>query len=448
MDTQTQNAKGAARVFPFMQIVRVLGVCALCAAGLGIAFVALLAMAISWTSDARIEANLRDAAEQGVLAPASYPRSAFGHFDHQYDMYTDCVAFGMNLSNSDVPLLRRIAESPTAAYEANDLGPCGRLVNGLEAGDLRANYGYPRFWHGYQAYLRPLLSVMPLDGLRRLTAVLFFGAIIFLMVRLAMLFGPWAWPIVALPLFAMSDFLTAAMVTTHATSIAWALASAALVPIILERCANARVMILPVFVFCAGASFNFLSFLINPPLAPALVAFFYIAVSLNRDGRNARDVVLYAMGLAVLWFGGFAAAWIEKWLLVAAVLGPDAILNELSVAVTNYEAARVRMEVNFLGATRRNVESDGHLFAYLLSAGLLSAGLMIWALRDKAARLNNAIKFMALVTPLVVVVAWVEANAAHSVQHMGFVSRSFLLLAIIPILAAIKVLQEEPRRAK
>jgi hypothetical protein len=428
---------GAKPARPWLAIAKVLAVCTAAAVVLVAAFVALLALAISLPSDARIAAHIGAAADSGVFAAKSYPKSPFGHGGHRYDMYTDCVAFGMNL-NSEGGLLQRIAASPTAGREGGD-GPCEDLVASIRAGNVKADAGYLRFWHGYQVYTRPLMSIMPMDALLRTTAMLFYGVLIFFAWQLHRLFGPWAWPVALLPFFALSDFLTAPMVVTHALSLATAFLPAALVPGILARIPNARAMILPVFVFAAGAISSFLNFLINPPLAPALIAFVYIACCLNRDERQTRQTVLYAMGLATLWLCGFAAAWLGKWVFAILVLGPDVVIGEVQRTVDKYGATAARLQVNFLGATKRNLLSSVPFTGYILASFAAALAILAWTIRKHGALRINLINFLAMLAPLVVILVWAEVNKAHSSEHVGFVSRTFLLFGVFPMLAAIKL---------
>ena len=432
-----------------MKLLKLLAACAAAAAALGVVFVALLALTLSLTSDAAIEANLGEAARGEVLSPSSYPMSPYGVLnDHQYDMFSDCVGFGVNLSNQEQGLLRRIAESPTAGYQANEMGPCGYLVDAIEAGRVNADLEYLRFWHGYQAYLRPLLSVMPLEAVRRVTAVLFLLVMVLFAWRIERLFGPWAWAVAIVPFFALSDFFTAPMVVTQSLQLIWAFLSAALLAIVLERAPpKARDLVLPVFVFALGAVSNFLNFLINPPLAPALIAFFYIAANLGGDTRRTWRTVAYGLGLAALWLAGFAAAWIEKWLLAALVLGPDVVIHALTRAVSDYDAARERLGVHFLGASRRNLLQSPLFFGFIAVSITAACALVAWLAHTRKDWRAAVTSFVAMMTPLAVVVLWVEANSAHSSEHMGFVSRSFLLFAIVPLLAAIK-LWRAPVRAQ
>ncbi len=429
----------------WLAIGRVLVGCAIAFAGLMVIFIALLAAALTLPDDAKIQANLKHASETGVLSGSSYPMSPFGRStEHQTDMYTDCVAFGMNLNNSSAPLLTRMADDPTSSHEAVGWMPCEKLAHDLKTNEINSDFGYLRFWHGFQVYFRPLLSVVPLEAFRRITALLFFASMLFYAHQMVRQFGPWAWAVAVVPFFAFSDFFNVPMFATHAVSLTWAFFAAALVPTILQRIPKAREMALPVFVFSAGAIYNYLNMLFNPPLAPALMAFIYIAMNISLDARQTRQAVLYAFGLAALWFAGFFAAWLAKWVFAAIVLGPDAVIHELQNTVAKYGATQERMGVHILGPSRRNlINGWPFFFGIMASLGVALAGLGL-LIRKRGKWLNHVLTFLTLITPLLVVVAWVEANPAHSSEHSGFVSRSFVFFAVFPLLAMIK-LWREPR---
>ncbi|HVY87583.1 MAG TPA: hypothetical protein VG942_01850 [Hyphomonadaceae bacterium] len=426
---------------PFLSwpgIFKALVACAITSVALFVVFIALLAAAITLPSDKAIQQSLRDGLEHKYFAGVSYPVSPFGHGGHKYDMYTDCVAYGMNLSNDGANLMQRIADSPTATHE-KDIAPCEEIALGLQTNSLHTDYGYLRFWHGYQIVFRPLLSVMTYDAFVRTIAALFFAALIFFGWRMERIFGPWAWLASLAPFFLITDFFTVPMVTTHALSLAWIFFTAALTPIILEKVPNARRLALPLFAFVGGATYNFLNMLFNPPLAPALIAFIYIAMSLGKDGRKTWQTVAYGLALAGLWLAGFAAAWLEKWLLAAIVMGPDAVMAEIQRTVAKYDATRERLQVNFLGATRRNLFYNW-FFASVIGASLAAgAALVAWTVRKHGQLANRAAEFIALMAPLAVVVVWAELNRAHSSEHVGFVTRSFVLFSVFPLLAAIKL---------
>jgi hypothetical protein len=314
---------------------------------------------------------------------------------------------------------------------------CEPLTEALLRGDVTADFDYLRFWHGDQAYYRPLLSVMSLQNLRRLTAVLFYGALFFFAFRLSRQVGPWAWPVFLLPYVLIGDFLSLPIVTSHALSLTCVFLSASLVPLIAERMPRSEALILPVYVFLAGAVTCFVSFLLNPPLAPALIAFLVIAARTGRGVDETRRAVLYGGGLAFLWFAGYAVAWIEKWLFAALVLGPEAVAADLLGTFDKYEGLGASEALGFGEATWRNLTVNGFLPALILASTLATAVIVALAIRRGGAAKQRLIDLAALLAPLLVVIAWAEAYPSHSAWHSGYVSRSFYLFGILPLLAAI-----------
>ncbi|HVY87584.1 MAG TPA: hypothetical protein VG942_01855 [Hyphomonadaceae bacterium] len=435
---------------PFLSwpsVVRALIACAIASAALFVVFVAVMAAAIVLPNDKAIQKHLLDGIDQKYLAGTSYPSSPFGGDGHRYDMFSDCIGFGMNLSDAGGSLIQRIADTPTSVHARTDILPCEQLSLDLHTNNVKADSGYLRFWHGYQAVFRPLLSVMPYDAFVRSIAFMLFGALLFFAWRMERIFGPWAWPVILLPFFMISDFFTVSMVTTHALSLAWIFFTGALTPVVMQKFPNARRLALPLFAFIAGATYNFLNMLFNPPLAPALIAFIYVAMSLGKDGRKTWQTVAYAMALAGLWFAGFAAAWIEKWLLAAAVMGPDAVISELKQTFWKYQWTGTHLQVSIFSATRLNFFYNWYFAGALMASLAAGAALLAWTIRKHGDLTKRLADFAALIAPLLVVIAWVEVNRAHSSEHAGFVSRSFVLFSVLPLLAAIKLSRESRTRA-
>ena len=420
----------------FQAMGRVLLACGACAVIVSVASVILLALTLTLSSEERMGAHLREAADKGLLTREVFPLSPYGHTNHAYDMGTECVAFVLSLSNSGEGLLRRIASSATWSRER----VCDRLIDGVSKGGMVADDIYPRYWHGYQAYIRPLLSVLSLENFRRVTAVLLYGALVFFAWQLARWFGPLSWPVVFLPLFVIGDFLTLPVVTSHAISLIFIFLSVALVPVILDRYQNAHELILPVYVFAAGMVTSFVSFLTNPPLAPALIGFLVIAHRSGCDLRRTLETALYAGGLVVLWFAGYFAEWVAKWVFAAIVLGWDVIINDLKGTAANYHAEFPPGGPRLLEATKLNMyQYEGHLRSFTFLAFGAAAAMLAWLAFMRRLSLEGLVSFLAMLAPLAVIVVWVETNPEHSVIHTGFVSRSFLLFIIIPLLAALLV---------
>lgn len=432
------------------RVVATLAAFGACMLTLWVAFIAVMTATMAVTSDARIAERLREGIVNESIAPTNYRTSPFGDYFHSYDVFSECAGLGINFENEDESLLYRVAATERMVDpETGDASqPCSLIVGALQGGEPIAYESYLRYWHGYLAYMRPMLTVLSLENMHRVSAMLFFGVLIYFAYRSAAWFGPWAWPVVLVPPFLVGDFFTVPIVTVHAVHLIWIVLSVIVAMALLDHRTKLHPLVLPTVVLAAGATTNFVSFLINPPLAPALIAFAVIASRLRSAEAVRVPAVLLEAGMFVgLWFTGYFGAWVEKWLFAAAVLGPDAVTAEISDASTIYTPEQLQA---VLGQTLHPFRATWLILSQTAIASprpwLLPFTILAWfataailariALTSGLAK-KDWIDFALLLSPLMVVAAWIEAARFHSVIHVGFTYRSFLLFAILPLLAAL-----------
>lgn len=99
----------------------------------------------------------------------------------------------------------------------------------------------------------------------------------------------------------LSDVLFAWRTTTHSLSLAYILAGACLFAAALKRQWSAAGLIIAAAAL--GSGFNFIDFLINPPMMPMLLSFFVLL-------EKREDAGLLALAAAIAWFGGYAETWL------------------------------------------------------------------------------------------------------------------------------------------
>jgi hypothetical protein len=413
--------------------------CVICAAAGFVLSIALVAFGIGCADDALIAGHLRAALQDGTLVGAD-STSPFGHRQLHYDMTTECMALGMNLASGGQSFARRIAAAPTiTAPHGGGEEACSVLFRELRAGRMTSNVDYARYWHGYQAISRPLLSVMPLGIYRRVIATLFFTACIILGACLARLFGVWAWPATFLPFFLVSDLYTASFLTTHGLPLAVGFLSIALAALLLERAPGARDWRLPALAFASGMAVNFIGYLINPPLVPAFIAFLAIAYRAGRGVRATLENLVYAGALIALWYAGYFTEWIGKWLFASLVLGPGEGVLSVIARAHDYHNEEYAVTVQFLQATQASYYQIGGRAMAVFVGAICGAVALLAALRKLAPRL--AFDFFAMLAPLASIVLWIEATPRVSFIHREFVSRSFILIPVAAMLAVLLVLR-------
>ena len=183
---------------------------------------------------------------------------------------------------------------------------------------------YSRYWHGNQVIIRPLLSVMPLNGIRTINVVLLTLLWLTLLVVMWQRVGRADALIVA-------GCLAAVMVPSVPLCMNYVstfyIALVASVVILLWKPATARWQSAVILFFVIGAATTFLDLLTTPMVAMAVPLVVYMLY--RKPEKTWRAVIL----LSLAWLLGYASLWATKWLLAILITGHAAWQDAMS-AVT------------------------------------------------------------------------------------------------------------------
>jgi hypothetical protein len=419
-------------------VVRNLGLLLALLIGLNVAF--LLALTLSqYVSSARILSNLRTAAATGQLTSNEYPTTPAGG---PIDSWDECISLGLNTTNGDENPFER-------AIDNSNLGSCRWLAPSL-LGDTPSTGAQTRalhddifrYWLGYQLLSRPVLALAGVNGIR----VLGLGA---LLVALALL----GWGVartaglasaVALlgPLVLFTDFADLPLAFTQAIGVAAALGSGA---IVMLACLRWEGQVWPVAAaaLAAGAVFNFLDFLINPPIALMLAVFSpMLWTALSTHASWYRGGLGRGAATAVAWIVGYAGTWLLKWLLAAEAYGFAAVEAKVREQIELRVSGSAGASTAFGSATLMNF-SVYHRWSLwlLLGIAVVLAGVALYR-RGARAVLDAAV----LCLPATVSVLWFETLRQHSVQHFWFTYRSFAVSFGIGLAALLIAARRGHRR--
>ena len=294
-----------------------------------------------------------------------------------------------------------------------------------------------------------MLSMLSYGSVRRVNAVLLFSTFAIFVLQFARQFGPLAWPILIIPFAFVGDLLTQPLVTVHALQLSCIFLSVAVVSLILERTLIVDRVVLATAVFVSGAVYNFVAFMFNPPLAPTLMAFLLMAKHLS-ESHDRRPQAVAGMAVVTLaWFSGYGLTWIAKWVLAASVLGAQAVTTNVLTAASGsgYAAKEWASTLQFLQPSW-TVLSVGaaHLLTLVTVSWAIAIAILAWRLVSRRLVKEDLVDFLMLQLPLLIPVAWVEVMRTASLEHVGFVYRNFLPLAIFPLLAVVMLLRRPPCR--
>ncbi len=312
-------------------------------------------------------------------------------------------------------------------------------VHGME--DVNATYS--RYWHGAMIYIRPLLLVTDLSGIRIIlgTVILILtAAIIFMLIKMR------GYAIAGC--YAMAFFVIHPWMFFKAleySSVFVVVSAVSLVMLILIK-KDLTKNVAALFAI-SGVLSNFVDFLTVETLSFTLPMLFLLIYMIENDRiADSKAGITEIIKNGIAWFGGYAGAFVTKLLLVLIICGKEEVQTALSVA-----AERVYGEVHmgnmitspaattgqrFSGAIWRNIAALFYTHAYKMSVQntIIAAGgiLIISVIVIYLFRVNTKpVDILPLVILALLPYARYLALSSHSFAHYFFTYRAQLVTVTV-----------------
>ena len=396
-------------------------------------FVGLLVGARMKADLPAIRAHITQAFADGYLATSEKPTRFMHGGGHQF---TECAGLLVAIDPEPDPLMAALHPVMHSPY----VGPCGEvesLARGV-ASDKRTDYA--RYWHGYRVYLWPMLSVFSLETVRMVNMVLLYAATAFYFFGMRRALGATPALLFFIVQMSLTDIWRMWNITTHTLSTIIILAGTALFAFVYPRTRNLTLAIVMAAIF--GTVFNFIDFLINPPLMPMLLAFIVIATELERPAPIAKQIVVPALMLAgfvaLAWFGGYGLTWASEWLL-AVWMSPDgqqagsSIVRQIALRLYGVEADSVVPMYPLIPTLTMILQSFISVGSVVVAA--LAAAMFVFLRAHWPA--FEWRRFLLLSSPTLVSMAWFEILNNHTQTHSHFTYRSESAAIAIVFAAAL-----------
>jgi hypothetical protein len=199
-----------------------------------------------------------------------------------------------------------------------------------------------------------------------------------------------------------------------------------------------------------GSIFNFVDFLINPPLMPMLLSFVVIAIertmidALSAQPTGKPPERQLGVLTAASWFGGYGLTWVTKWVLAICVSDHPAqtavtILKQIAFRIDGLEQGS-RMLLLPLIPT---IEMVG---TALVSVGAILVVVIAIAILMHTREHRSGFQrcsFYSLISPTSISFVWFELLNNHTQLHPRFVYRS-ASAAIAIVLTALVIANKTP----
>jgi hypothetical protein len=404
-------------------------------------FVAILMAARSHADLNAMRGAILSAFEGGVLADTQAPMSWIDQGGHQF---TECVSHNVSLDSQEDIL--RSALLPTHHFHM--ISPCIELHWLVDGERATETIDYSRYWHGYRVYHWLMLGNLSLRQVRLVNAltILAAAAVFFIGFRAALGTIPAA--VFFAVFLALTDLWRIWVITTHALSMALILAGVGIFALVHRTTKDADIAIVLAAVF--GSLFNFVDFLINPPLMPMLLSFVVIAIERTVIGtlgsRPSAKPSERQLGVltAASWFGGYALTWVAKWVLVIGLSDHPAetaamILKQIAFRINGLEQGS-RMVLLPLIPT---IEMVGTALVSIGAIVVVVIAIPILAHARENRSGFQRCSFYSLISPTSISFIWFELLNNHTQLHPHFVYRS-ASGAIAILLTAMVIAHEAP----
>ena len=346
--------------------------------------------------------------------------------------FTDCIMLQLSIYDGGHSVL----DQAMNLYR-NEVGneeewcPGLSLVDYLNGSPTRLEVAYPRYWHGYLVFLKPLLLFTSFNSIRLINA----GLQLILLAASLILFAKKGHSKLAfsfaasLPfMFFFSSFASLSL----SICIYIILAEMLLTALFNEKLSeNEGYMTFFLVAGCATAYFDFLTF----PLAT--LAFPLIAFLAHNEG-GMKKTYLSILKYSLTWGIGYVFMWASKWVIALIFTGKNTVsdaVNTISARTSATDGGRI---AGYIKVLKNNITPFANRAFALL---ILLLGVVVLVLIIKKG-FNKYFDGFAQRIPVLLIglipFAWYFVASNHSFEHAAFTCRNLAIFVFAIVFALIK----------
>lgn len=298
---------------------------------------------------------------------------------------------------------------------------------------------YPRYWHGYMVWLRPLTVIFQVQELRYLGMIGFY-----------LLFFWSAWLIGQKTNFKNALFYVLTIASAYLVAVTtcfqyldtFYILFVSLIAM-LSRNRREKPMNLMLFFFVIGMVENFFDFLTYPILTLGIPMILLLWMRVQDDKADFKDNTCFMVKGSAAWGLGYALCWMAKWALMVLVLGMKTWEQTMGVMEFRLEGSE-EDPLDRWGTIRRNlkawlnVQDNG-----VISWSKIVLVILIVAVILMIVRKCKDLKTISAYVPMLFVAAypylWYLVMSNHSQIHFWYTYRAQLvtLFGILMFLSCI-----------
>lgn len=295
-------------------------------------------------------------------------------------------------------------------------------------------FSYSRYWHGYQMYLRPLLTVFDLRQIRIVNYILLISLACLVLVMFWRKLGVWYAITMALGLLAVAFPIVPKCL--HFSAIFYVGFISMMCALYLPKSKNESIL-RPLLFFMAGAMTSCLD-LLTAPMIPLVLLLITDSLSHSYTGtrwEQFRDRMTDLIGFGLLWCLGYAIFWITKFAIGSIILDSNLFVDAFS-------QTSARMDASYASFTDWVIKvillPIKHNYILALAEILVVYILCRWEKYSNAILANAWLLLVAMIEPI-----WLLLLRQHTMIHYSiFVWRSEIILILCLAIFAYRVIMQ------
>lgn len=331
--------------------------------------------------------------------------------------------------HEEVPV--NIGTSPNYVDEFGNTFQVAELYGLMHGENIVDSYEYTRYWHGYLIFLRPLLTILSVEGIRNLLFVITIILTIIVLFLIIKKINFITAIIYLLSFLAVNLFVICNSMNEITTFI---IALVAMIFILLKNGKFKN----PASVFLViGMCTSFFDLLTTPLVTIGLTLPLYVLLNIK---DNNKKLYLDCFKICIGWVVGYGLCWTLKWAITDITLNKQIISDAIKQVVVRTGDVK---DVGFLKIVEINLIALGkttiRVFVVLLAIfAVIGLAKEIYVKKVKKSKtegvqiLKNLIFLIIAVFPF----AWYFALQNHSYIHSFFTNR-ILVITILNIQIAL-----------
>lgn len=351
-----------------------------------------------------------------------------------FDNYTDSLMINTSYSiDSNNPLYsslvarknyipnvtKVIHNDTTGELEFSKLGQVGDLIDTINE-NVYESYEYARYWHGYLVFLRPLLLIFDISGIRIINIILFVILGIILLYLVYKKIDLIESIIMLIALFSV-DYLYIGLSLQGTPAFLITIISSIFILIKYNKIKNINIIF-----FIIGIVLAFMDFLTNPLITLGIPLAIYFLLKQKDKELSLKEIIKTLIFICISWSLGYLITWFTKWVILDLLYGKNIIKTSINQLF-------YRVGINNAPGIIATIFKNTYVVMPILLIIIFSS-LIIIIVKHKSIKFNY-IKILPYVFICVLPFIWYALLRNHSYYHCAFTYRTLLLtITCIPLI--------------